>query len=102
LTSRSYTTRDIYIKALRLLNGSGYTKRVRNLAVSVYDLIPSTSEQLELFGSPTHKVAEAMDKINDRWGEFVITPALMMGMGDIILDRISFGGVKELEEIYFD
>jgi hypothetical protein len=31
-----------------------------------------------------------------------ITPALMMGMGDIILDRISFGGIKELEEIYFD
>jgi hypothetical protein len=29
-----------------------------------------------------------------------LTPALMMGMGDIILDRISFGGVKELEEIY--
>ena len=26
----------------------------------------------------------------------------MMGMGDIILDRISFGGVKELEEIYSD
>jgi DNA polymerase IV len=97
-----YTTRDIYIKALRLLNGSGYTKHVRNLAVSVYDLILSTSEQLELFSSRTHAVAEAMDKINDRWGEFVITPALMMGMGDIILDRISFGGVKELEEIYFD
>jgi len=88
-----YTTRDIYIKALRLLNGSGYPKRVRNLAVSVYDLIPSTSEQLELFSSRTHAVAEAMDKINDRWGEFVITPALMLGMGDIILDRISFGGV---------
>ena len=52
--------------------------------------------------SPTHKVAEAMDKINDRWGEFVVIPALMMGMGDIILDRISFGGVKELEEIYSD
>ena len=59
-----------------------------------------TSEQLELFASPTHQVAEAMDKINDRWGEFVVIPALMMGMGDIILDRISFGGVKELEEVY--
>jgi len=45
-------------------------------------------------------VAEARDKINDRWGEFVITPALMMGMDDIILDRIAFGGVKELEDIY--
>jgi DNA polymerase IV len=95
-----YTTRDIYIKALRLLNLSGYPKRVRNLAVSVYDLIPNTDEQLELFASPTHAVAEAMDKINDKFGEFVITPALMLGMEDIILDRISFGGVKELEEIY--
>jgi DNA polymerase-4 len=95
-----YTTRDIYIKALRLLNLSGYTKRVRNLAVSVYDLIPSTDAQLELFPSPTHKVSEAMEKINDKWGEFVITPALMMGMDDSIFDRIAFGGVKELEEIY--
>jgi hypothetical protein len=50
--------------------------------------------------SPTHAVSEAMDKVNDKWGEFVITPALMMGMEDIILDRIAFGGVKELEEIY--
>jgi DNA polymerase IV len=95
-----YTTRDIYIKSLRLLNMSEYKKRVRNLAVSVYDLIPSTNEQLELFSSPTHAVSEAMDKINDRWGEFVITPAMMMGMKDIILDRVAFGGVKELEEMY--
>jgi hypothetical protein len=41
-----------------------------------------------------------MTKINDRWGEFVITPALMMGMQDVILDRIAFGGVKELQELY--
>ena len=95
-----YTSRDIYVKAMRLLNISGYTKRVRNLAVSVYDLIPTTSEQLELFSSPTHAVSEAMDKINDRWWEFIITPALMMDMDDIILDRIAFGGVKELEEMY--
>jgi hypothetical protein len=48
-----YTTRDIYVKALRLLNSSEYPKRVvRNLAVSVYDLIPSTSEQRELFFIP--------------------------------------------------
>jgi DNA polymerase-4 len=68
--------------------------------VSVYDLIPSTNEQLELFSSPPHAVSEAMDKINDRWGEFVITPALILGMEDIISDRIAVGGVKELEEIY--
>jgi hypothetical protein len=42
-----------------------------------------------------------MDEFNNRYGEFVITPALMMGMEDTILDRIAFGGhVKELEELY--
>jgi hypothetical protein len=41
-----------------------------------------------------------MDKINGKYGEFVITPALMMGMDDTIIDRIAFGGVKELEELY--
>jgi hypothetical protein len=59
-------------------------------------------EQMELFHSLTHAVSEAADKINDRWGEFVVTLALMMGMDNIILDRISFGGVKELHEIYLD
>jgi DNA polymerase IV len=95
-----YTTREIYLKALWLLNMSSYKNRVRNLAVSVYDLIPSRSEQLEMFSSKSHAVAEAMDKINDKYGEFVITPALMMGLDDVIIDRIAFGGVKELEELY--
>jgi DNA polymerase IV len=95
-----YTTREIYRKALWLLNMSGYPKRVRNLAVSVYDLIPHHSEQLEMFSSRSHAVAEAMDKINDKYGEFVITPALMMGMDETIIDWIAFGGVKELEELY--
>jgi len=52
------------------------------------------------FTSPIYDVSGAMDEINDRWGEFVVTPALMLGMENIILDRISFGGVKDLEEIY--
>jgi DNA polymerase IV len=95
-----YTTREIYLKALWLLNMSGYPKRVRNLAVSVYDLIPHQSEQLEMFSSRSHAVAKAMDAINDKWGEFMITPALMMDMDDTIIDRIAFGGVKELEELY--
>jgi hypothetical protein len=77
------------------LNQSGYPKRVRNLAVSVYDLIPHQSEQLEMFASRSHAVAEAMDRINDKYGEFVITPALMMGMDETIIDWISFGRGKE-------
>jgi hypothetical protein len=36
-----------------------------------------------------------MNAINDKYGEFVITPALMMGMDDAIIDRIACGGVKD-------
>jgi trehalose-6-phosphate synthase len=92
----SPTKRKAILKALRLLDQSSYPKQVRNLAVSVYDLIPHHSEQLEMFTTKSHAVAEAMDKINDKYGEFVITPALMMGMDDTIIDRIAFGGVREL------
>jgi hypothetical protein len=51
-----------------------------------------------MFRSRSHAVAEAMDRINDKYGEFVITPALMMGMDDTIIDRIAFGGVGERHE----
>jgi DNA polymerase-4 len=47
-----------------------------------------------MFVSRSHAVAEAMDKINDKYGEFVITPALLMGMDDTIIDRIAFGGSR--------
>jgi DNA polymerase-4 len=65
-----------------------------------YDLIPAHNEQLAMFSSKSYAVAKAMDRINDKYGDFVITPALMMGMGETIIDRIAFGGVKELEELY--
>jgi hypothetical protein len=45
-------------------------------------------------------MASAMDKINGKYGEFVSTLALMMRMDDVIPDRIAFGGMKELEELY--
>ena len=53
-----------------------------------------------MFATRSHAVAEAMDRINDKYGKFVITPTLMMGMDETILERIAFGGVKELEELY--
>jgi hypothetical protein len=34
-------------------------------------------------------VAAAMDRINDKYGEFVITPALIMGMDETILALLS-------------
>jgi len=42
------------------------------------------------------RVSDAVDAINDRYGEFVVTPAAMMDMQGTILDRIAFGQVRDM------
>lgn len=103
VTTEMYTTHELYVKAMWLLNQQPAKKSVSHLSVSCYDLTPFTTSQPELFdteSSKLRKVAEAVDKMNDRYGEYVVTPAIMMGMDDLVLDRISFGAVKELEDLY--
>jgi DNA polymerase-4 len=98
-----YSTQDLYQKTLLVFNSQPEKKVITNLAVSCYSLIPAEAEQLDIFGNEAMKkrnLTEAVDRINDKYGEFVITPARMMGMRDLIIDRISFGGVKDLEDLY--
>ena len=40
---------------------------------------------------------EALDKINDRYGEFTILPASIVGLENTTLNRIAFSGVKDME-----
>ena len=95
-----FDTRDIYKRAFRILSASAYNKPVRELAVSCFNLIKSPVSQLELFEDVVKKenLASSIDKINERWGDFVVTPARMISAGNAVPDRIAFGGVKELEE----
>lgn len=101
-----YSTQEIFTKTMWVFNQQPDTKTVAKISVSCYDLIPCKSNQLSLLDDlQTEKktnLTNALDKINDRYGEYVITPALMMGMNDLILDRVAFGGTKELEDLYGD
>lgn len=92
---------EIYKKTMIILQLSPYKYPVRNIFVSVFDLKKRSSLQLSLFGNilKKSKLAEGVDRINERWGDFVISPARMfLGSKDTVPDRIAFGGVKELEE----
>lgn len=103
MNEEMYTTMELFRGAQLIFNQQPERKTVVKLSVSCYDLIPSKKSQMSLFDNGTDKtrgVSDALDKINDRYGEFVITPALMLGMDNNILDRIAFGGVKELEDLY--
>ncbi len=96
-----FTTQDLFIKALWIFNQQPERKVVAKLSVSCFDLVPAKSLQESLFDffDKKLKVSLAMDKINDRYGEYVITPALMMGMKDLVVDRVAFGGIKDRSEI---
>lgn len=96
-----FDSKDIYEIAFHLLLASPYRKPVRDLAVSCFHLKEATNTQMSLLTDLTKKqnLVSAVDKINERWGDFVITPALMLGMQDIIIDRVSYGNIKELQDI---
>lgn len=98
-----YTTLELFRRAQYLLDLQPEKKKLTKLSVSCYGLADSTISQMNLFDEPVdklRKVTDAMDAINDRYGEFVITPATMMGMDKTIVDRIAFGGVKEIQDLY--
>lgn len=100
-----YSTNEIFTKVLYLMNLQPQKKIVHTLAVSCYGFDKVSLQQETLFETnetKQQKIADAIDKINDKYGEYIVTPALMMGLGEKIIDRVPFGGVKELEDIYYN
>jgi len=89
---------DIYRYAWQILDHCPHRKPVGNLAVSCFNLREQGSTQLVLFENVLKKkrLVKAIDKLNERYGDYVITPAIMLGTKDSVPDRISFGGVREL------
>lgn len=96
-----FDSRDIYGQALRIMLSCPFLGLpVRNLAVSCFGLKKNNCYQLDLFKDiPKQKrLVESVDNINNRWGEFIITPARMAYTQKYVPDRIAFGNVKEIEE----
>ena len=94
-------TKDIYKGAFRLLLEANPSSPVLNLAVSCYGLSRNDSLQLNIFENVEKRedLEKSIDKLNQRWGDFTITRARSMGGAKMVMDRIAFGGVKELEEL---
>lgn len=119
LSYRVYSTQDIYTAAKRLLHMAEIPAKVRIMSVHVFNLQPWDPEQLSLFGvqdsmrdapkctmktieenvravEASKRLSDSIDTVNNRYGEFIITPALMLDMQGTILDRVAFGQVKDL------
>ena len=84
---------DIYRYARQLLDRCPHRKPVRNLAISCFDLVEQGSTQLVLFENvlKRKRLVKAIDELNERYGNYVVMPALMLGTHESVPDRISFG-----------
>ena len=93
-----FNIEDIYKAAYKILRKSPYSYPIHTLAVSCCMLTQKAEVQLGIFDNSSKKenLAQAIDLVTGRWGDFIITPARMLSAKEKVLDRISFGGVKEL------
>lgn len=98
-----YSTHDVYAAMQRIFNKQPEAKPVAKLGVSVFALEPTHPEQLELFDTAVTKqrqIAQSVDVMNDRYGEFTLIPARMMNMSDRIIKRVPFGASRDLQGQY--
>lgn len=98
---RLYSTSDIYLAAKHLLDIAEIPRKVAGMSITVYELAPVDPEQLSLLESERNfaarrNLSDALDAVNNRYGEFIVTPATMMDMQGEILDRIAFGQIRDV------
>lgn len=92
-----YTTAELFQRLMFIFSQRLGKKVVRKISVTCFGFVPVDSQTLSLFEDSIgkkRKVSAAVDEINDRYGEYVISPALMIESKKTILDRIAFGNRK--------
>lgn len=107
LSKPYFDSRDFFQVAFRLLLESQSEKQgsepipVLNIAISSYNLTRFGTLQLDMFEDieKKEKLIKSLDAVNEKWGGFTVGSGRSFGGAKIVMDRIAFGGVKELEEL---
>jgi DNA polymerase-4 len=93
-----FTTKEIFHQAESFLDKIEFIMPVRMVAVSVGRLAP-VSSQMSLFEDNLSKksLSTAMDKLNDKYGEYTVVAGRMFGAEKIARDRIGFRKTMNVE-----
>jgi DNA polymerase-4 len=100
-----YTTSELYKNALEVLKQGPHDSIIRKISVTCFNIKKKEMAQPGLFDSTSFEnkeklwnVWQAMDQVNDRYGEYVVTTARMAHMKKTIIDMIAFGNVSEIDD----
>ena len=88
------STKNLFEEIIKLFYLQPQAQIVSKISVSCFSLNQNDNQQLELIdmgGERVNKISHALDKINNRFGEFTVVPAIMIDMKDTVIDRIAFG-----------
>jgi DNA polymerase-4 len=99
LSAPLYSTQEIYLAVMRLFRLVEIPARLTHVNIAVFDVKPVAPLQLGLFDGTrldTRSLARAADIVNDRYGEYTMTPASMANMQDTIIKRVPFGSVRDI------
>ncbi|MDZ4247865.1 MAG: hypothetical protein U1D32_01130, partial [Patescibacteria group bacterium] len=90
---------DIFGQAWQLLLREPPAGPLRKIAVKTYALRPADHEQPSLFDLDRRRgaLSTGVDRANDRWGEFTVIPAGMLGSENLAGDAIAFGQDLKLQ-----
>lgn len=88
---RTADSRQLYRTALEIFRRCHRTGVPTHLAVGTFDLAPISRQLSILAPVKDDRVPKALDAINDKYGEYVITPGSMFGLArHHAADRIGF------------
>ncbi|MFH1522851.1 MAG: hypothetical protein ABIE43_03460 [Patescibacteria group bacterium] len=88
---KMFTTEEIFKGANRFLENTKLIMPIRMIAVSVFRLTPITNQMSLLEDNLSIKeLSRAMDKINNKWGEYTVVRGAMFGTNGVAKDRIGF------------
>ena len=101
-----YATQDLHATAMQLLENRSRWQKVTHIGVTCYDLrsVKHVADTLfETDESRAFRLADALDAVNDRYGEYSVHTARMQGLDDQIIQRVPFHATTDtLSEIYLE
>jgi DNA polymerase-4 len=94
-----FTTEEILRPLLDALQEASLSGPVRMMAVTTHHLIP-LSDQLTLFSNrrKIKSLSQALDSLNDRYGEYTVTSGLLFNTEKIARDRVGYRKTVSFEE----
>ncbi len=97
--SSFFTTPEILRRATLLFNQHPRLDHIVMISISCYLLEPSTANQMSILEDVNKEflVTEAMDELNQRYGNYTITFANSLGANQQIKQKIPFGSTRYFE-----